>query len=160
MSEEIIVTGKTVEEAMANAVAQYGSKNASYDIAEMPKKGFLGIGSSPAKIRVTINDEEELSLDDIVSSIKDMKVATNKGGSGDAKRPEKKQEVSKDEDFIALGMDAAWIPALKKLNIFTVDQLKQANPNKLLNDLGGMRKKLKLDVPAATLEVIQGWIGQ
>ena len=92
MSEEIIVTGKTVEEAMANAVAQYGSKNASYDIAEMPKKGFLGIGSSPAKIRVTINDEEELSLDDIVSSIKDMKVATNKGGSGEAKRPEKKQE--------------------------------------------------------------------
>ncbi len=92
MSEEIIVTGKTVEEAMANAVAQYGSKNASYDIAEMPKKGFLGIGSSPAKIRVTINDEEELSLDDIVSSIKDMKVSTNKGGSGEAKRPDKKQE--------------------------------------------------------------------
>ena len=91
MSEEIIVTGKTVEEAMANAVAQYGSKNASYDIAEMPKKGFLGIGSSPAKIRVTINDDEELSLDDIVSSVKDMKVSTNKGGSGDAK-PEKKVE--------------------------------------------------------------------
>ena len=92
MSEEIIVTGKTVEEAMANAVAQYGSKNASYDIAEMPKKGFLGIGSSPAKIRVTINDEEDISLDDIVSSIKDMKISTNKGGSGDAKRAEKKQE--------------------------------------------------------------------
>ncbi len=92
MSEEIIVTGKTVEEAMANAVAQYGSKNASYDIAEMPKKGFLGIGSSPAKIRVTINDEEDISLDDIVSSIKDMKVSTNKGGSGDAKRPEKKPD--------------------------------------------------------------------
>lgn len=92
MSEEIIVTGKTVEEAMANAVAQYGSKNASYDIAEMPKKGFLGIGSSPAKIRVTINDEEEISLDDIVSSVKEMKVATNKGGAGEAKRPEKKLE--------------------------------------------------------------------
>jgi len=49
---------------------------------------------------------------------------------------------------------------LKKLNILTVDQLKQANPNKLLNDLGGMRKKLKLDVPAATLETIQGWINK
>ena len=100
MSEEIIVTGKTVEEAMANAVAQYGSKNASYDIAEMPKKGFLGIGSSPAKIRVTFGaDDDELSLDDIVSSIKDMKVSTNKGGSGETRRsdkkeakPEKKQE--------------------------------------------------------------------
>lgn len=75
-------------------------------------------------------------------------------------KPEKKVETSKDEDFVALGMDAAWIPALKKLNILTVDQLKQANPNKLLNDLGGMRKKLKLDVPAATLDAIKGWIGQ
>ena len=75
-------------------------------------------------------------------------------------RPEKKQEVSKDEDFIALGMDAAWIPALKKLNILTVEQLKQANPNKLLNDLGGLRKKLKLEVPAATLETIKKWIGK
>ncbi len=73
-------------------------------------------------------------------------------------KPEKKVETSKDEDFIALGMDAAWIPALKKLNILTVEQLKQANPNKLLNDLGGMRKKLKLDVPAATLDIIKGWI--
>ena len=68
------------------------------------------------------------------------------------------EENRKGEDFIALGMDAAWIPALKKLNILTVEQLKQANPNKLLNDLGGMRKKLKLDVPAATLDVIKGWI--
>ena len=74
-------------------------------------------------------------------------------------RPEKKPEMSKDEEFIALGMDAAWIPALKKLNILTVDQLKQANPNKLLNDLGGLRKKLKLEVPAATLEEIKKWIG-
>ena len=90
MSEEIIVTGKTVEEAMANAVAAYGNKNASYDIAEMPKKGFLGIGSTPAKIKVTINEEEELSLDDIVSSVKNMKVSTNKGGSGDSKREDRK----------------------------------------------------------------------
>lgn len=72
-------------------------------------------------------------------------------------KPEKKVATSKDEDFIALGIDAAWLPALRKLNILTVDQLKQANPNKLLNDLGGMRKKLKLNVPAATLETIQNW---
>ncbi len=92
MSEEIIVTGKTVEEAMANAVAEYGSKNASYDIAEMPKRGFLGIGSSPAKIRVTINEEEELSLEDIVSSVKGMKVTTGRGGDGAARRAEPKPE--------------------------------------------------------------------
>ena len=92
MSEEIIVTGKTVEEAMANAVAAYGNKNASYDIVEMPKRGFLGIGSTPAKIKVTINEEEDLSLDEIVSSVKNMKLSTNKGGSGDTKHEERKPE--------------------------------------------------------------------
>ena len=40
MSEEIIVTGKTVEEAMNKAVAEYSSKNASYDLIEYPKKGL------------------------------------------------------------------------------------------------------------------------
>lgn len=75
-------------------------------------------------------------------------------------RPEKKPEMSKDEEFTALGIDAAWIPALRKLNIQTVAQLKHANPNKLLNDLGGLRKKLKMVVPAATLDQIKGWIGE
>ncbi len=94
MSEEIIVTGKTVEEAMNKAVAEYSSKNASYDLIETPKKGFLGIGSSPAKIRVTINGDDEMTLSDIVSSVKDMKVSTDKGGSGEKyreRKPDKKQ---------------------------------------------------------------------
>ena len=73
-------------------------------------------------------------------------------------RPIKKAETSSDEDFIAVGVPEVWIPALKKLNINTLDNLKCANPNKLLNDLGGMRKKLKMDVPAVQLEEIKGWI--
>lgn len=73
-------------------------------------------------------------------------------------RPEKKQEVSSDQDFLDLGIPEVWIPALKKLNILTLENLKSANPNKLLNDLGGMRKKLKMDVPAVQLDEIEGWI--
>ncbi len=73
-------------------------------------------------------------------------------------RPEKKQEVSSDQDFLDLGIPEVWIPALKKLNILTLENLKSANPNKLLNDLGGMRKKLKMDVPAVQLDEIKGWI--
>ena len=92
MKEEIIVTGKTVEEAMAAAAVKYSGEDVSYEIAEMPKKGFLGIGSSPAKIRVIINKEEEIDLSAIVSSVKDMKVATNKGGAGTAPAHEKKVE--------------------------------------------------------------------
>lgn len=73
-------------------------------------------------------------------------------------RPEKKVETSTDAQFAEVGVPEAWIPALRKLNINTLDALKNSNPNKLLNDLGGMRKKLKMDVAAVQLEEIKQWI--
>ncbi|MBQ9509575.1 MAG: lysine--tRNA ligase [Bacteroidales bacterium] len=73
-------------------------------------------------------------------------------------RPEKKPETSSDKDFVERGVPEVWVPVLRKLNINTIDQLKAANPNKLLNDLGGMRKKLKMDVPAVPLDTIKSWI--
>ena len=39
----------------------------------------------------------------------------------------------------------------------TVEELKTTNPNKLFNDLGGMRKKLKLEIPMPAKEVVIGW---
>ena len=73
-------------------------------------------------------------------------------------RPEKKPETSSDKEFMERGVPEVWVPVLRKLNINTIDQLKAANPNKLLNDLGGMRKKLKMDVPAVPLDTIKTWI--
>ncbi|MBQ0016506.1 MAG: lysine--tRNA ligase, partial [Bacteroidales bacterium] len=73
-------------------------------------------------------------------------------------KPEKKATVSTDQDFANLGVDAAWIPALRKAGINTLNQLKEANINKLFNDLGGLRKKLKLDVPALQKETLESWI--
>ena len=73
-------------------------------------------------------------------------------------RPEKKPETSSDKEFVERGVPEVWVPVLRKLNINTIDQLKAANPNKLLNDLGGMRKKLKMEVPAVPLETIKSWI--
>ncbi|MBR4536903.1 MAG: lysine--tRNA ligase [Bacteroidales bacterium] len=73
-------------------------------------------------------------------------------------RPEKKVETSSDKDFMERGVPEIWVPVLRKLNINTIEQLKAANPNKLLNDLGGMRKKLKMDVPAVPLDTIKSWI--
>lgn len=74
-------------------------------------------------------------------------------------RPEKKEETDSDQDFVAIGVREELIPILQKLNILTVAALRQANPNKLLNDMGGMRKKLKLnDVKAPTKEEIEAWM--
>ena len=53
MKKEIIITAKTVEEAVEKAVAELGAPNATaieYTVLEEPKKGFLGLGTAPAKI--------------------------------------------------------------------------------------------------------------
>ena len=94
MAEEIIIQGKTLEEAMAEAQAKYNGDNVQFDILEMPRRGIFGIGASPAKIKVIINDtedDEDCDLSGIVASIKGLGVTTNKGG-GDERREEKKAE--------------------------------------------------------------------
>ena len=73
-------------------------------------------------------------------------------------KPEKKAAVTTDEEFVKQGVPAEWIPVLRKAGINTLAQLKEANPNKLLNDLGGLRKKMKLDIPAVQKEQIEAWI--
>ncbi len=72
-------------------------------------------------------------------------------------KPEKKVPVTTDDDFVKQGVPVEWIPVLRKAGINTLAQLKEANPNKLLNDLGGLRKKLKLDIPAVKKEEIEAW---
>ena len=48
MKREIIITGKTVEDAMLDARVKHGSEGElSFEILEMPKKGFLGLGGTP-----------------------------------------------------------------------------------------------------------------
>ncbi len=51
----IDVTGKTEDEAVSAALAQLGMDRdqVSVEVLERAKKGFLGIGASPAKVRVT-----------------------------------------------------------------------------------------------------------
>ena len=57
----IDVTGKTEAEALEKALAQLGLSrdDVSVEILERAKSGFLGLGSSPAKIRVTYDDVQE-----------------------------------------------------------------------------------------------------
>ncbi len=99
MAEEIIIQGKTLEEAMAEAQSKYNGDNVQYDILEMPRRGIFGIGASPAKIKVIINDVEEdddCDLSGIVASIKGLGVTTNKGG-GDEQSREKREEKKVEE---------------------------------------------------------------
>ncbi|MGK7392821.1 MAG: lysine--tRNA ligase [Candidatus Cyclobacteriaceae bacterium M2_1C_046] len=72
-------------------------------------------------------------------------------------RPEKKPVVATEDDFIKNGVRKDLVPILQKLGIVTIKQLKDANPNKLFNDVCGMRKKMKLDVQNPTLDEVKEW---
>ena len=60
MREFIDVTGKTEDEAISKALAQLNMDrdDVSVEILERAKSGFLGLGSSPAKVRVSYGPEE------------------------------------------------------------------------------------------------------
>jgi lysyl-tRNA synthetase class 2 len=74
-------------------------------------------------------------------------------------KPEKKAKMATDEEFVKAGVRLELVQILRKLNINTLNQLKEQTASKLLNDMGGMRKKLKLqEVQAASLEEIEGWL--
>lgn len=72
-------------------------------------------------------------------------------------RPEKVQKVTSVEDFVEAGVPAEWVQVLNKMNINTVEELKSANPNKVFNDMGGMRKKLKLEIAIPSKEEVMKW---
>ena len=64
-------TGKTVDEARANACAKLGVQaddiNVSYEVLEMPQKtGFLGLKLTPAKVRVTVEEADPVPAAPVV----------------------------------------------------------------------------------------------
>ncbi|MBS0000900.1 MAG: lysine--tRNA ligase [Cyclobacteriaceae bacterium] len=74
-------------------------------------------------------------------------------------KPEKKQAVATEQEFIDQGIRQELIPLLQQTGIETIEQLKSANPNKLFNDVCATRKKMKLnDVKNPTLEEVKTWI--
>jgi lysyl-tRNA synthetase class 2 len=73
-------------------------------------------------------------------------------------RPEKKQEYSSEQDFIDIGVRADLLPLLQKMGMLSVHQLKEANASKLFNDICGLRKKMKLEIPNPTLDEVKNWL--
>ena len=91
MKKELIVTGKTVEDARKKAAAQLGvaEEEMIVTVLEEGKKGFLGIGASDAKISVSYSEDgEDTALDFIRKLIDNMAlegltVAKKEGSNGD-----------------------------------------------------------------------------
>ena len=61
MRQFIDVTGKTEDEAISRALEQLklDRDDVSVEILERAKAGFLGLGSCPAKVRVSYGEDDE-----------------------------------------------------------------------------------------------------
>ena len=81
MSKEIIVTGKTIADAIAAAVAELGvssSEEIEYTVIDEGKKGIFGIGAVPAKISAKATYKGEIfALNFINQLVKDMGLDVN-----------------------------------------------------------------------------------
>ena len=74
--------------------------------------------------------------------------------------PQMRPETQQGSSTYASGIDGVpepWNGMLTKLGITSKEQLKGANLNKLFNDMGGMRKKLKIEESLPGLDVIRSW---
>jgi len=73
-------------------------------------------------------------------------------------RVEKKMQKDDDEIFLNAGIPSEWIPIIQKSGYFTLEQLKNVNPNKLHQDLCGLNKKHKLGFKNPTQEEVKKWL--
>lgn len=78
MKKEVIVSAKTIDDAIAKAVIELGAPNAEkieYTVLEEPKKGLFGIGAQDAKISATYTEGgEQRALEFIETLLKDMNI--------------------------------------------------------------------------------------
>ncbi len=93
MKKEVIVSAKSVEEAVAKAVIELGAPSADkieYTVLEEAKKGFLGIGATDAKISASYTLGREMEalafIEKLVSDMNlDANVEMTEGENGEHK---------------------------------------------------------------------------
>ncbi len=73
-------------------------------------------------------------------------------------KPEKQAPVSSVKDFEAIGIPEAWSPYFLD-QYGTVDAMKELKHTQVHQQMNGLRKKKKLDLPALQLEEVLSWMG-
>ena len=77
MKKELIISAKTVDEAVANAATELGvSVDAlEYTVLEEAKKGLFGIGAAPAKVQVTYAPSAiDLAVEFVKTTLKNLHI--------------------------------------------------------------------------------------
>ncbi len=77
MKREVICVAKTIEEAIEKGLKELGvdASKAEHEILEQPKKGFLGFGEAPAKVKVTCEETgEDKAVEFVKTLLRNMEI--------------------------------------------------------------------------------------
>ena len=98
MLKYIEVTGRNEDEAISNALAQLGMDrdDVSVEILERAKSGFLGIGSVPARVKVTYEAPDEEIVEEPAPVVEEVKPEPVK-----AEKPAKEEKPVKEAAPVA-----------------------------------------------------------
>lgn len=75
-------------------------------------------------------------------------------------RPEKTQKRDNEAAYTAIGVPAEWVAPIQKAGYLTVADMADVNPAKLHQEICGVNKKYKLNLPNPTIENVTEWIAQ
>ena len=117
MKKEIIVEGKTVEAAISAACEELGvsADAVTHEVLEEAKKGFLGMGSTPAKVRVTYTVKpEDAAVAFIRQLLSDMEIDAEITVS-DTKDADKRISVTGEKAGILIGHHGDTLDAIQYL---------------------------------------------
>ena len=100
MEKTIVTTGKTIDEAIENALTQLGldRDHVSVQVLAQAKSGFLGIGATPAKVEVTYEAPDpapKVALSSASRSKPKAKPAPKEEPKVEAPKPAPKAEAPK-----------------------------------------------------------------
>lgn len=73
-------------------------------------------------------------------------------------RPEKKEKRDEPSKYISLGIAEDLVPVLQKAGYYTVDSLRNAKPQKLLQEICEINKKYKLGLTNPSLDEVKEWL--
>ncbi|NLL45253.1 MAG: protein jag [Clostridiales bacterium] len=138
MYKSIETTGKTEEEAIQAALALLGldRDEISVEILERAKPGFLGIGSSPARIKVTYEAE-----DDFVVKIRDFLEGLLSRMGSDAKA----EITAKDETTFLVNLTGDNLGPLIGRRGETLDAIQHLTNFSINRATGGKHLRISID---------------
>ncbi len=147
MKKEIITSAKTVEEAVALAVAELGAPNSEaieYTVIDEPKKGLFGIGAVDAKISASYTVGGEVNaLEFIKKLLCDMNIEAEVEMT-DGESGEKRISISGESAAILIGHHGDTLDSLQYLANLAANKRidgKKGDYVKITVDVEGYRAK-------------------